>query len=404
MLPASPPKIDNAPGLVWKPRKAGWEARWQARTDLVLRGFTPKSARLWTGTEPSEAERAWIIDRCAALQTEMLVWGRGGIPQASSFTGTLASLIACYETDKDSPYRKLRYKTRGNYDSLTRRIGRDHGGLDLGQIKARDFLRWHEEWTCDGHTAMGHSLMGMLRTLFNFGATILEGEECERLSSVLHKMRFKMGQPRNERITADQASAVRAMAHTMGLHSLALAQAFQFECILRQKDVIGEWVPITEPGVSDVIAGNAKWLRGLRWEEIDGGLILRHVTSKRGKPIEAPLTSAPMVLEEFKRIGTLPNSGPVIVSETTGIPWTAHEFRRQWRKVARACGIPDKVFNMDSRAGAISEATDAGADLEHVRHAATHGDISMTQRYSRAGAEKTANVMRIRAEHRAGKK
>lgn len=66
----------------------------------------------------------------------------------------------------------------------------------------------------------------------------------------------------------------------------------------------------------------------------------------------------------------------------------------------RACGIPDDVKNMDSRAGAISEATDAGADLEHVRHAATHSDIGMTQKYSRGSADKVAGVQRKRTEHR----
>ena len=55
---------------------------------------------------------------------------------------------------------------------------------------------------------------------------------------------------------------------------------------------------------------------------------------------------------------------------------------------------------MDSRAGAITEATDAGADLEHIRHAATHSDISMTQRYSRGDADKTAGVLRQRVAHR----
>jgi hypothetical protein len=34
----------------------------------------------------------------------------------------------------------------------------------------------------------------------------------------------------------------------MGWHSIALAQAIQFDCALRQKDVIGEWVPESEPG------------------------------------------------------------------------------------------------------------------------------------------------------------
>lgn len=58
------------------------------------------------------------------------------------------------------------------------------------------------------------------------------------------------------------------------------------------------------------------------------------------------------------------------------------------------------ALGMDSRAGAISEATDAGADLEHVRHAATHSDIAMTQKYSRGSEDKIAGVQKLRAEHR----
>jgi flagellar biosynthesis regulator FlaF len=85
--------------------------------------------------------------------------------------------------------------------------------------------------------------------------------------------------------------------------------------------------------------------------------------------------------------------GAVIVSEVTHLPYTDHEFRRLWRMIARECGVPDNVFNMDSRSGAISEATNAGADLEHVRHAATHSNISMTQRYSRDSEKKIAGVM-----------
>ena len=55
--------------------------------------------------------------------------------------------------------------------------------------------------------------------------------------------------------------------------------------MFRQKDVIGEWVPISEPGMSAVINGNSKWLRGLDWKEIDANWICKHVTSKRQKEI-----------------------------------------------------------------------------------------------------------------------
>jgi hypothetical protein len=399
-----PPKIENAPGLVWRARLVGWEARWQARTDLGKRGFTPTVLRLWKGSVPTAAEVAFIQDRCNALQAEMLVWGRGGLPEAASFTGSVRSLIQCYETDPDSTYKKLRFRTRENYGSLTRRLVRDCGEMELHAIKARDILRWHEGWTANGHVAMAHSLVGMLRTLFGFGATILENAECERLSVVLHRMRFKMPRPRHERLTYEQANAVRTRAHFVGMHSIGLAQALQFDLMLRQRDVIGDWEPITEPGVSDVIRGNEKWLRGLRWETIDANLVLRHVTSKRQKAIEVDLHHAPMVMEELARIikedGALPASGPLIRYEATGFPYEAHQFRREWRMVADGVGIPRSVRNMDTRAGAISEATDAGADLEHVRHAATHSDISTTQNYSRGSVEKTAGVMKLRAAHR----
>jgi site-specific recombinase XerD len=186
----------------------------------------------------------------------------------------------------------------------------------------------------------------------------------------------------------------------MGRPSIALAQAFQFELMLRQKDVIGEWVPIREPGISDVQADGLKWLRGIRWEEIDQNMVLRHLTSKRQKMIEVSLRNAPMVIEEMALLGAQPANGPIIVSEWDRLPWTGPEFRRWWRIVAEAAGVPKEVRNMDSRAGAISEATDAGADLEHVRHAATHSNISMTQRYSRGAEGKIENVQKLRAEHR----
>ena len=400
-----PPKIENAPGLTWKARKGGWEARWQARTDLVERGYAIKSHGIWQGTEPDETEKAYIQDRCQSLQAEMLVWGRGGIPEVTTFDGTISGLIRSYQTDNDSPLRNLRYRTRQYYRSLCDRLESDFGGLLVADIKARALIHWHDAIKQQGKIAMGHSVMGMLRILAGFGATILEDGECERLSSVLSKMRFTMPKPRTSVLTAEQCGAIRQMAHSLGLRSIALAQAFQFDCMLRQKDVIGEWVPISEPGVSDVLDGNNKWLRGIRWEEIDRDMVLRHITSKRQKEVTVDLKLAPMVMEEIgnKSRSELPASGPIIVSDNSGRPWYAVEFRKNWRSAATAAGVPLSVRNMDSRAGAITEATEAGIDIEHIKQAATHSDISMTQRYARGAEEKTAGVMRQRAEHRANK-
>src|SRR5262245_7600255 len=414
MTEHEPPRVENAPGIAWRKLKGGWEARWRPRHDLVLRGLPMKQVRLWLGWDASDVEKKWLSDVCTALQSEMLVWSRGNLPCVGTFDGTINGLITLYRADPDSTYRKLRYGTRVNYDNVMDRIAQNKwidengverviGEMDIRDIKARTVLRWHELWSAGGKLHMGHRAIGMLRTIINYGATFLEDAECERVSSKLHGMRFPQGKPRGQIITADQVVAVRAKAHELGRHSIALAQAFQFELMLRQRDVIGEWMPISEPVPSAITDGNAKWARGLRWNEIDANLILRHVTSKRQKEIIVDLRKAPMVMEELElvqKMHELPSDGPVIVYERTGRPYIAHQFRHAWRTVADATGIPRDVRNMDSRAGAISEATDAGADLEHVRHAATHSDIAMTQRYSRAGEEKTAKVMELRAANR----
>jgi site-specific recombinase XerD len=195
------------------------------------------------------------------------------------------------------------------------------------------------------------------------------------------------------------ADAICAEAHRINRPSIALAQAIQFEGMLRQKDIIGEWVPIAEPGTSAVIHKGLKWLRGIRWEEIDENLVLRHVTSKRQKEVEIRLADAPMVVAELAKVERK-GSGPVIVNESSGRPYSVTHFRQIWRTIATAAGVPKSVRNQDSRAGAITEATQAGADLESIKHAATHSDIAMTQRYARSSHEKSAKVMQMRAAHR----
>ena len=403
-----PVRVRSAAGLKWKTRNNGvYEARWQCRDDIVKKGFKVKSVKLWSGTgDPTKEEWDFIADTCEQLQQEMLVFARGGLVGTPGLNGTLSGLIYCYKNDPDSVYRRssdrggLRYASRMHYDALLSLIERQYGNEPLAELRGRTLRRWHDEWVGDGKVSVAHAKMGMLRTLFSFGASLLEDPECTRLSGIMSQMKFTNAKPRTERLTAEQANMVRAKAREMGRPSIALAQAFQFELMLRQKDVLGEYVPVGEPGMSDVIVKGFKWLRGIRWEEIDQNLTLTHVTSKRNKKITVSLKNAPMVMEELALLGELPTKGPIIISEHDNLPWAAVEFRRWWRKVASACGIPKTVRNMDSRAGAISEATDAGADLEHVRHAATHSNIAMTQRYSRGAEEKIAQVQKLRVESR----
>src|SRR4029077_319139 len=338
------PVIENAPGLSWRwlPRE-GWEARWRAQPAAIKAKFPIKSQRIWTGLAPDEQQRALIADRCNGLHSEMLIHLRGGIP-AGVFDGLLRGVVQAYKTDEFSNYHKLRYETRRSYDKHLNQVMLDYGDTALAEMKARSFLGMHAAWARDNGPASARFRIQILRAVFTYGLRLLDDErgqeQCDRLSHTLSKLEFPTLAPRTEVLTAAQANAIRASAK---YRSIALAQAIQFDCSFRQKDVIGEWVPVSEKEMSDVITGGKKWVRGIRWEQIDANFQLVHRNSKRNKVIAIPLLLCPMVVEELARVDAklrrerFPKSGPVVVCEYYGVPWQAIEYRRIWRKTARAC-------------------------------------------------------------------
>lgn len=270
-------------------------------------------------------------------------------PQA--FNGTLAGLIDCYRVDERSPYRNLKYRVRNNYDGMLNKIRSDFGHERIADLSAERVMAFYNRWADGGKIAMGHSLAAKLRLLSSFGATALNDRDCILFSGIMRTLRFPVSEARLVPMTAEDAKALRSKAHELGWASIALAQAIQFDLKLRQLDVIGEWVPISDPAPSTVIWGNEKWVRGLRWSDIDDKLILRFATHdrlRRKKSHEVDLTKLPMVLQELDAIGETPRNGPLIICEPTGRPYSAAEFRRKWRIVATKAGIPDNVRNSDS--------------------------------------------------------
>jgi hypothetical protein len=279
----------------------------------------------------------------------------------SKFDGTVSGLISRYRSDPDSTYQKLSFSSRKSYDDILNRLEKDHGSERIADLHARDMLRWHEAWTASGLT-MAHSLIRMFRGVLSFGTTILEDAECTRLSTVLRHMRFKMADVRSARLTLDHVNLIRKEARRRQYDSIALAQALQFECNLRQREVIGEWVPKSEPGPALAEWKDQKWQRGLLWSDIDENMILRRTVGKRNTPIEINLRQKSMVMEELAGIGALPKFGPVIVNERTRRPWTVHHFRETWRQIADAAGVPKDVRNADSRMS-TSRASANGGDV-----------------------------------------
>lgn len=263
---------------------------------------------------------------------------------------TLTKLIQVYRSDRHSSFLQLKYNVRVRHERLLARLTREHGDVPLNKIRTRTLLTWYNGWLDGDKIAMAHALVSRLRVLFRFGATILEDQDCDRLLDLLRGMRFKKSPPRNHTMTIEQAKAFRAAAHLRGWDFLALAQSLQFELLLSQKDVIGEWVPVAEAGDSEIQFRGYKWLRGLRWSNIDRKLILRHTLGKQQRRIEVDLRTAPMVLEDLKTIKDFASPGaPLILNEINGFPYTSAEFRRKWRLVAKNAALPDHVRNSDSK-------------------------------------------------------
>lgn len=327
------------------------------------------------------------------------------------FGGTVRALINAYQTDSDSRYQAMRYKTRLHTDALLKRIDAKYGALKLASLGARDFKAWYEgiRWPDgkDGRciTRTAHAAMGAVRMMFSYGAVFEVDPQCARLKGILSDMQFENGSTGTEAMTLRQCEDVIAAAHAEGWPSIALAQALQFDLRARQKDIIGEWVPVTENGISVLTPHHGlKWLRGLRWEEISSTMEMCHPVSKSrtGKVMERDLKKYPMIMAELARITEDKRKGPVVLCDTTGRPWKQNHFRIIWRKVATAAGVPASVFNMHSRAGGITETIDAtNGNLEAARKEAGHSDPKMTARYSRKQRQSNDATAVIVADFRA---
>jgi hypothetical protein len=265
---------------------AGPHRHHQARLPPGISNFGP-------APNSTSAGRRYLIQRCQHQQFEMLTWGKElpppEKPLPDHLTGDLASLIHCYRTDKDSPYQKNRYHVRQNRDSMLRRIDKRYGERSfrtsnggrcwVAQGLEQDGSIWRPAWLSSASSAPCSASARLI------------GRSRLRAPLRRHdKMRFTGHQARGKKVTAEYAEMIRKRRHEhFGWPSIALAQAFQFECTLRQKDVIGEWVPLSGAGRvrRTIAAGRQKWLRGIVWQEIDENLILKHVTSKKQKMVRS---------------------------------------------------------------------------------------------------------------------
>jgi hypothetical protein len=361
---------------------------------LVKQGYTPKCVRLhYDPTDPNAV--AALEHRCRVLQAEMLEWSRQRFGIRLHFNGTVRSLVDCYEADPDSPYRDLEPTTQKSYSKHLRLLCARVGDRQIAMLTGDDVRRWYKRIAAPEpggkpKIAYAYTMIGIFKAALSWGASrgpnLMNPNPCVPLRAQLGAIRFKQPGARKTRLTYEQITAFCNRANERGRPSLARGLRLQFELAFRQRDVIGVYY-------------DGRWEKGLTWSHVKDGVISK-TTSKTGADAEHRITDYPELAADLNATPLEQRIGPLVIDEGTGLPYTPEKYRRWFRWIAREVGIPDEVCNMDARAGAVTEAYEAGATTEGAMALATHTQVATSRRYRRSGAEQTSRVAKLRIASR----
>jgi hypothetical protein len=392
--------IENAPGLKARSRKSGPPAYYWVASAISreTEDYPLKTVRVH-GNEDE------VAARCRVLTEELKEWlanrGRG----ERHFDGTIKALIRVYQTTPESSYQTVKFNTRRMYDENLKILENSVGQMRLDELNGINFKRWFNNFKApakDGgpeRPRRAYGAMQLLRIIVGFGV-VTDTPHCARLSDILKHMEFSIPKPRTAAMTFQYAQEICSKAIEEGFPSIALAQALQFELTLRQIDVIGRWEPVGEDE-GGIVDRRQRWCDGLLWSHLDSKGILVKPTSKVDDVTAEHDTNAyPFLRKIIDMVPMSKRIGPMIVSEATGLPYRYRHFADTWRDIADKAGIPKGIWNRDSRAGGVTEGSDAGADLEHLRHHANHKNAQTTSRYNRKTLEKTKVVADLRTAMR----
>jgi hypothetical protein len=397
----------KAPGIGYRKRKSGPDVPyWVADATAVKAGYPVKAVNLSMFAD----EPALLRQRCERLQAEMLLWLSGQREQKVIFDGTFGTLIGRYLTDPQSSYARLKSSSRHPYSIYAEKLKGHIGARRIDACDGRDVIKWFNVWadvddlrSPDARIPKARMALTVLKSAVSFGV-ICRLAGCVEFNTILAELEFPGSRRRIYAPTAANIEAASRAAHQAGAPRRALAYALQFETTLRQWDVIGQWVPLSNPRPSTVLDRGEKWI-GPTWAHIDGDLILRLVHSKTEQTSEAAgtydLSACPMVVAELANIPAEHRCGPLIISERSGLPYRYERFKEAWKDDFRRAGLPTKMWNRDLRAGGITEGGIAEASPDDRRKVAGHTTVRMTATiYDREMLEAHRRVAKQRAKHR----
>lgn len=382
----------RAPGLIRRKRSQGEARYWVPHKTDVKRGYPIKSLAL-----PAKLTEEEAAALCRKYQSELEAWREGVEPGPAKHT--FAWLIHHYMHDESSRFHKLRHNSQKNYAQdciiIENDIGRVRFDLD-GQeaLDGDDFFRWHKNWGVPGpdgeptKPSRARHLITMLRILVKHAVT-KRFPGAKALNEILTEMQFPTTAARDVAPDLEQVMAIVNTALAQGLRSVAIATLAQYELTERRISIIGSWDK------------NKQWRPGWVWTGVSKDWIINYIQHKK-KVVKRvyDLKTTPVLLELLQRTPSEKRIGPIIICESTGLPWKEKNYTDTWREVARAAGVPDTVWSMDMRAGGATEADDLGVSDRELQDALGHSDPKMKDRYRRTREKNAQNVVNIRQKAR----
>jgi hypothetical protein len=238
-----------------------WIARQVARNTM---GFPDSCIPL-----PRGADDEMLADLCQYHTARLLAWIAAAETMTeppltvTSYDGSVRSACRIYQEHPHSRFHRIKYNTRATYVSSLKVIEATVGGRLIRNLTVFDVEHWYEEWRkpaihedADGNQVVGaerikraHDAVTMFRTVLRFSAA-LRHPSCKQLDEELSKVKFEKAGAREQEMTYSHVVGFIRTALELGAkdvipiapaRNMATGVAAQFELLLRQKDIIGEW-------------------------------------------------------------------------------------------------------------------------------------------------------------------
>jgi site-specific recombinase XerD len=382
---------DYAPLTNWSRHYLYWRPSKKYR-DL---GFDPKPVRLpGVKGDALGRERAALARK---LTRDML--NSFGVQEDKIDPGTWAWVIYRYRTDPFSAYNdNIKSNTRDGYDFLLDRWKAAIGHMKISAMTYEAIKHTEMAMRQKGRSASYIKRMfGMLRTLARYG-TAIDAAGAGKVATVLSTLTFKAGQKRATTMTPEQVRKIIDEADRRGLHGFALGVLIQWTYALRAVDVRGQWLASNEQG--GISRDGKRWQDGLTWDMFDPDLtVFEKVISKTAKSMPYAMRYE-LTPEIRSRVALLSNAGrfgPVITSERNGQPYTQSGWTQAFSRIRKAVGVPQDVWLMDARSGALTDARNHGADAMALRDLGVHAHVDTTSGYVRERSESINRVVKLRS-------